>query len=35
LEADFSGATGLDDAFFDSDNIKVAVLAQAAGSADT
>lgn len=32
LEADFSGAKGLEDAFFDSDEIRAAVLAQAAGS---
>jgi uncharacterized protein YjbI with pentapeptide repeats len=31
LEADFTGAKGLDDAFFDSDEIRAAVLAQAAG----
>lgn len=31
LEADFSGATGLDDAFFDTDDIRAAVLAQAGG----
>jgi uncharacterized protein YjbI with pentapeptide repeats len=31
LEADFSGAKGLEDAFFDSDEIRAAVLAQAAG----
>ncbi len=33
LEADFNGAKGLEDAFFDSDEIKAAVLAQAAGGA--
>jgi len=31
LEADFTGAKGLEDAFFDSDEIRAAVLAQAAG----
>jgi uncharacterized protein YjbI with pentapeptide repeats len=33
LEADFSGAKGLEDAFFDNDEIRAAVLAQAAGGA--
>jgi uncharacterized protein YjbI with pentapeptide repeats len=32
LEADFTGAKGLEDAFFDSDAVRAAVLAQAAGS---
>ncbi len=31
LEADFTGAKGLEDAFFDSDEIRAAVLAQATG----
>ncbi|GHA08781.1 hypothetical protein GCM10011617_31490 [Novosphingobium arvoryzae] len=31
LEADFTGAKGLEDAFFDNDEIRAAVLAQAAG----
>lgn len=31
LEADFTGAKGLEDAFFDNDEISAAVLAQAAG----
>ncbi|RVU04048.1 pentapeptide repeat-containing protein [Novosphingobium umbonatum] len=31
LEADFTGAKGLEDAFFDNDEIRVAVLAQAVG----
>lgn len=31
LDADFTGAMGLEDAFFDSDEIKAAVLAQAIG----
>jgi hypothetical protein len=31
LEADFTGAKGLEDAFFDNDEIRAAVLAQATG----
>ena len=35
LDADFTGAKGLEDAFFDSDEIRATVLAQAAGGTGT
>ena len=35
LEADFSGAKGLEDAYFDNDEIRAAVLAQAVGNTAT